>query len=337
MHLTALVQGVDHVCCRYRISAFRPFLEQAGHQLTIEVLPKNWWQRVQSFTRLRQTEVVILQRKLMHLWQLYLLRRVSPLLVFDFDDAIFLRNSYSAKGMLSRARMHRFGAAIRAADAVVAGNAFLREQVWSRQPDARAHLIATCVDVSAYPKALHWRTGPGVQMVWIGSASTLRGMELSRPLMEEIGHRSRGIRLKLICDRFLHFCHLAVTNCRWSQATEAAELSACDIGVSWIPDDLWSRGKCGLKCLQYMAAGLPVVANPVGVQADMVQHGVTGFLAETPAQWSEAVNLLANNPQLRQQMGEAGRERVEKSFSVAWGAARWLGLLDELRCRRRTA
>ena len=84
--------------------------------------------------------------------------------------------------------------------------------------------------------------------------------------------------------------HLPVRSCPWSESSEAAAIATADIGIAWVPDDLWSRGKCGLKILQYMAAGLPVVANPVGVQAEMVQHGETGFLAETSDQWHEAIS-----------------------------------------------
>jgi glycosyltransferase involved in cell wall biosynthesis len=104
-----------------------------------------------------------------------------------------------------------------------------------------------------------------------------------------------------------------------------------------VPDDLWSRGKCGLKVLQYMAAGLPVVANPVGVQADLVRQGETGFLAETPDQWAEAVGRLGSDPALRRRMGRAGRQRVEAEFSVAAGAACWVELLERLEPRRQAA
>src|SRR5207253_3934259 len=117
--------------------------------------------------------------------------------------------------------------------------------------------------------------------------------------------------LKLICDRFLSLRHLPVVRCRWSQAGETAALADADIGISWVPDDLWSRGKCGLKVLQYMAAGLPVVANPVGVQAELVRHGENGFLARTPDEWAEAVGRLAHDPELRRRMGQAGRRLVE--------------------------
>ena len=68
----------------------------------------------------------------------------------------------------------------------------------------------------------------------------------------------------------------------WSRETETAELAEGDIGIAYMPDDSWSLGKCGLKVLQYMAAGLPVVANPVGVHREMIVHGETGFLADTP-------------------------------------------------------
>jgi glycosyltransferase involved in cell wall biosynthesis len=155
--------------------------------------------------------------------------------------------------------------------------------------------------------------------------------------LEDVAHRCQELRLKIICNRFVHLRHLSVIETPWSKETEGRELASSDIGISWVPDDLWSRGKCGLKILQYMAAGLPVVANPVGVQAEMVEHGVNGFLAETPAQWAEAINVLTHSPTLRRRMGQAGRARVERDFTVEAGAARWLLLLEELKQRRRVA
>ena len=99
----------------------------------------------------------------------------------------------------------------------------------------------------------------------------------------------------------------------WTEATEADVLAAGDVGISWVPDDLWSRGKCGLKVLQYQAAGLPVLANPVGVHPEMIAPGVSGFLAATADDWVEAVRALADDPPLRHRMGArgAGVGRVE--------------------------
>ena len=105
------------------------------------------------------------------------------------------------------------------------------------------------------------------------------------------------------------------------------DLAAANIGISWLPNDLWSQGKCGLKVLQYMAAGLPVVANPVGVQAGFVQPGVTGFWANSPDEWVAAVGRLVCDANLRHRLGLAGRRLVEQEYHVQRGAELWLDVL----------
>jgi glycosyltransferase involved in cell wall biosynthesis len=319
------------------VAALRSYLEKAGHYLDLRPWPRRWcaWLRLERI--LRDADAVLLQRKLLPCWNLYLLRRAARVLLFDFDDAIFLRDSYSPKGLHSPRRLQRFAATIETADFVIAGNAYLHEQAARWTSADRVHLIPTCVDPGGYSLAQHLRAGDGVELVWIGSASTLRGLEGTRSVLEKLGQYEPGLRLKLVCDRFMTLRHLPITRCLWSEAGEAAALADADIGISWVPEDLWSRGKCGLKILQYMAAGLPVVANPVGIQAELVQHGRTGFLAQTPEEWLKAVSRLAHDPQLRQLMGRAGRQRVEEAFSTAAGARRWLALLDGIKQRRMAA
>jgi glycosyltransferase involved in cell wall biosynthesis len=332
--LIGLVESAGHVCARYRLDAFRPLLREAGHTLELRPLPRRWWDWLRLGKRLGPAGAVVLQRRLLPAWQLRLLRRAARVLVYDFDDAVFLRDSYSRRGLHSPRRLRRFAATVRAADLVVAGNAFLAGQAAAWTDPKKVCVIPTCVDPTGYPLAPHIGAGTGVELVWIGSASTLRGLEAVRPLLETVGRRLPGLRLKLVCDRFLELGHLAVVPCPWTQEGEAAALAAADIGISWVPDDVWSRGKCGLKVLQYMAAGLPVVANSVGVQAEMVRHGETGLVADTPGEWVAAVGTLARDPLLRRCMGRAGRRRVEAEYGVAAGAARWRALLDGSRLVR---
>ena len=224
---------------------------------------------------------------------------------------------------------------------MIAGNAFLAAHAARWAGANRVHVIPTCVDPAAYPAGDGGHKGRrspgGVQLAWVGSSSTLRGLEAIRPTLEEIGRRVPGTQLKIICDRFLHFDALPVVERPWDAAAEAGEIAAADVGISWVPDDDWSRGKCGLKVLQYMAAGLPVVANSVGVHAEMVRHGETGFLADTAEEWVEAVGRLARDPELRRRMGAAGRRLLEERYGVARGAGRWLALVDELRRGERRA
>jgi len=337
VRLVALVDSPDHVCCRYRLAAFRPFLERAGYTLQFRSWPRHSWSWLQLGELLRDAAVIV-QRRLLSGWQLALLRRSAGTLVVDFDDAIFLRDSYAPKGPNSKRRLSRFIAMTRAADTLVAGNNFLRDQALRCNGAGRIHVVPTCVDPDQYPLAEHDRDKSEVQLVWVGSSSTLRGLEAIRPLLDNLGREcGPGLGLKIICDRFLKLRGLPVRACPWSAEHEALDIASADIGISWLPDDDWSRGKCGLKILQYMAAGLPVVANPVGVQVEMVRHGETGFLAATPAEWREAVTRLARDPGLRRWMGRVARLRVEREFSIAAGASRWLRLLAGVSQTRKAA
>jgi glycosyltransferase involved in cell wall biosynthesis len=328
MHLVALVEGPGHVCCRYRLEAFRPHLEAAGHSLQTRPLPRSWWARRRLFRELQGADV-LLQRFLLPGRQLACLRAAARRLLFDLDDSVFLRDSYSPRGLHSPRRLRRFAATARACDAVVAGNSFLLDHAARWAGIHRAHLVPTCVDPARYRPAGHDRAGD-VQLVWVGSSSTLRGLERIAPLLEHLGAQLPGVCLKIVCDTFLSLGRLPVIPCPWDESTEAGVLAEADVGISWMPHDDWSRGKCGLKVLQYLAAGLPVVANPVGVHLEMVRHGETGYLAETPDQWVAAVGRLARDPALRRRMGAAGQRLVEREYSVAAGAARWLGVLETL-------
>jgi glycosyltransferase involved in cell wall biosynthesis len=336
VRLVALVERPDHVCCRYRLRAFEPILRRAGHTLDYLSLDQGWSLHPSFWQAVHRADAVVLQRQLLLGWQRFLLRQTASRLIYDLDDAVFLRDSYSPRGLQSARRWRHFHGIAQKADVVVAGNAFLQSQ--SLVASARQSVvIPTCVDPEMYPLAEHAREHTGVQMVWIGSSSTLQGMTWIGPLLERIGQRWLGLSLKLICDRFFHLRHMPVIPCAWNPHTEAREIAAADIGISWIPDDDWSRGKCGLKILQYMAAGLPVVANPVGVHPEMVVHGETGFLANTPEEWIEAVGRLMHDRDLRRSMGRAGRRRLETHFSVRAGATRWLELLGGLREEKRAA
>jgi glycosyltransferase involved in cell wall biosynthesis len=81
-------------------------------------------------------------------------------------------------------------------------------------------------------------------------------------------------------------------------------------------DEPWERGKCGFKLIQYMACGVPVVASPVGVNCEIVEPGVNGFLARTTEEWAQVLRTLQDHGGLRQRMGQAGRLKVEEGYSL---------------------
>jgi Glycosyl transferases group 1 len=236
---------------------------------------------------------------------------------------VLYRDSYDRRGPHHRRRSDRFKRTVQVADAVIAGNAFLADCALNAGADSdRVRVIPTSIDANLATPASSKPRASGLEMVWIGSASTLAGLAQQRPTWERIGREVPGTRLRMVCDHFLRFDSLPVIDVAWSEPTEAVDVASADVGISWVPDDLWSRGKCGLKVLQYQAAGLPVVANPVGVHPEMIRPGVDGFLASTADEWVEAVRLLASDPDLRRRMGQAARASLERDYSVeSWAPA----------------
>jgi glycosyltransferase involved in cell wall biosynthesis len=325
----ALAESVSHVCCRYRLAAFVPALAAHGHALELRALPTSLFGRLAIGRDLSHFDAVIVQRKLLPRWALALLRRRAKRLVFDYDDAVWLRDSYSAKGLHDPKRAARFRATVRACDVVVAGNEFLAAEARKFVPADRVRVIPTCVEPAHYTPARH-EAREAFRMVWVGSSSTLQGLERFGETLSAIGRAIPGARLKLVCDRFAQFPPLPVDCAPWNESTEAQEIAACDAGIGWVPDDDWSRGKCGLKVLQYQAAGLPVIANPVGVQSDFVRAGATGFLARTTDEWVQAARALAADAALRARLGAAGRVQVKERYSVTAGAELWLAALGQI-------
>jgi glycosyltransferase involved in cell wall biosynthesis len=356
VRLVALAESESHVCCRYRLAAFRPALEVVGHSLEIRALPASLPGRLALGSDLTPFDAVIVQRKLLPRWAVALLRRRVRRLIFDFDDAVWLRDSHSAKGFDDPRRAARFRATVAACDLVIAGNEYLAAEARKFAPADRVRVVPTCVDVAKYSAARPLRERvvseraagaeelspladhpPGPTLVWVGSSSTLKGLERFGETLSAIGRAVPGARLKLICDRFAEFPGLPVERCAWDGATEADEIAAADVGIGWVPDDPWSRGKCGLKVLQYQAAGLPVVATAVGVQADFVRGGETGFLADTAGEWVRAIRELAADAGLRRRLGAAARRQVEARYGVEAGARLWVDALARLAGESRKA
>ncbi|HEX7380274.1 MAG TPA: glycosyltransferase [Pirellulales bacterium] len=314
MQLLALCEGVDHVCYRYRVAPFASALANEGWQLAPEPLAKGVFSRWRQLRHSRDADGVLLQRRLLPLWQLSSLRKAARRLVFDFDDAVFHRDSYHRKGVESWQRMMRFWATVYAADLVLAGNQFLFDRAAAFVGPEKVRLVPTCVEPRRYRPARH-QPRERLRLVWIGQRSTV-GSLLVMGRQLQAASAACDCELRVVSDVFPTIDAVRIVPLAWSSAAEADYLAAADVGISWLPDDDWSRGKCGLKVLQYMAAGLPVVANRVGVHQEMIVDGVTGFLADTPSEWAECVRRLAGDLHLRAAMGAAARRHVERQYSV---------------------
>jgi glycosyltransferase involved in cell wall biosynthesis len=121
---------------------------------------------------------------------------------------------------------------------------------------------------------------------------------------------------------------IPVEHVPWSPEIEDPALDGIQVGVAPLPDDPWTRGKCGLKVLQMLARGRPVVASPVGVQADQVRPGETGFLARTPEDWVNALSTLLGDAALRARLGAAAKEDARARWSFEAWAPRYVAHVE---------
>ena len=303
----------DHASVRYRTLQYRSVLESSGIGLHFFPIPPSLGARLRLFRSLKRFDAVILQRKLFNYPNFWLLRRYARKLIYDLDDALFLKDSRD-NAATSRTRSMRFRRTAARADFVLAGNAYILDTV--RRYNRQSAVIPTVVDLERYPTIKdHGKAGP-FRPVWIGGRSTLFYLEELLPGLERLAEEIHGFAIRVISDRFPERGTIAIEERTWAEATEVDDLLDADCGLMPLPDDAWTRGKCGLKLIQYGAAGLPAVASPVGVNPEIVPHGETGFLASTPAEWCDAISMLWKEPELRKTMGKEARRRIADHFST---------------------
>jgi glycosyltransferase involved in cell wall biosynthesis len=206
-------------------------------------------------------------------------------------------------------------ALMQAASLVVAGNDYLA--AFARQARApHVEVVPTVIDLDRYPVAIHRPNAQGAPpcIGWIGQRVTASFLAPYAPLFKRLS--AEGLARFTAIGIDAQSLGLPLQSVVWTEQTEVAAIASLDIGIMPLLDGPFERGKCGYKLIQYMACGLPVVASPVGVNGQLVEHGVNGFLADTPQEWEQALRTLLKDADLRTRMGQAGRLKVEQHYCI---------------------
>jgi glycosyltransferase involved in cell wall biosynthesis len=265
-------------------------------------------------------KVALIQRQADLLPSLDVERRVSDgrRLVWDVDDAIWLDKSRAAGGhrlatLKRTARKVRWLAS--RADCVVAANTYLADSL-SRYSN-RVVVVPSVVETRGIEPRRH-EDGGELVLGWIGSPTTSRYLARLADVISRVARelQDRVLKLLVIGGAIPPHESYVLESRRWSVDRELEALRQIDVGLMPMPDNPWTRGKSAYKALQYMSAGIPVVADDVGVASEVIEPGYAGFVVRGEQEWVEALVMLARNPELRRQFGAHGRRRVEATFSV---------------------
>ncbi len=338
---------------RYRIEQWEPLLRERGveidyHSFEDEALHAliykagNLRQKLQLVSRAFARRTTLL-RRVRDYDAVYVFREAALLgppvfermiararvpLIFDFDDAIFVPYRSPSNGYLSYLKFPAKTRTIcRLATHVMAGNPFLAD--YAREVNRNVTIVPTTIDTEKYTVDETKVAADPPVIGWSGSYSTVQHLDTLRDVLQQLAKEER-FRLRVIGTPQYELEGVDVEAMPWRAATETDDLSVMDVGIMPLPDDRWSKGKCGLKALQYMALGIPTICSPVGVNIDIIQDGANGFIAASDDEWIEKLKALLRSAELRKRLGRAGRSTVEAQYSALVQAPRVYQILESV-------
>ena len=311
-------KGVEITFSPFETDDLRRVLYQNGHALQkIQAVTKNMNRRRKQLDSVKKFDLVYVFREAAILgpaWFEKKIARSGVPMIFDFDDAVFVAYKSPANGYLSYLKFPNKTADIcRLSAHVMAGNQYLAD--YSRQFNDNVTIIPTTIDTEKY-RVVEKAANPDVITIgWSGSFSTVQHLDTVRYVLQQLAGDEK-FRLRVIGTPNYEIPGVDVEALKWQSETEIEDLKKIDIGLMPLPDDEWSKGKCGLKALQYMALGIPTICSPVGVNSTIISDGENGFLADRKEEWIEKLKRLLHSFELRRKLGLAGRETVEENYSA---------------------
>ena len=333
---------------RFRVLQFLPFLHQEGIRTRVRPFysPALWrilyqpgcytrkfiygiicsLNRVLDLLRSISYDIVFIHRESFPIgpaWFEWLLKFFGKPYVYDFDDAIFLPNVAAPNRALGKLKCPgKIVSIVHGSRATIAGNSYLAEFA-GHAGAGKVEILPTVVDTDLFVPRDRVEEKNEVVIGWIGSPTTIDFLENFRPVIDRVLTLCRGKARFLVVGGQLTGELPEGINCLpWSLESEIALLQKLDIGIMPMPDNQWTRGKCAFKAIEYMAVGIPAVCSPVGMNLELIDNGVNGFLAENEEQWVDILCRLAGDQALRRKVGQAGRRLIETSYSLCRAAPR---------------
>lgn len=246
--------------------------------------------------------------------------------VVDYDDAVFHRYDMHPLPLVRTMLGKKIDDVMRKAALVVVGNEYLANRA-IRAGARQVEYLPSVVDVSKYSFKSHQKSSV-FSIGWIGSPVTAGYLELIRGVVDQL-NRESSIRMVLVgAGSQSPFPGISTELLPWSEEVEREFSQKIDAGIMPLVDGPFERGKCGYKLVQYMAGGIPVVASPIGINHQIVEHRVNGYLADSMEDWLTALRSLRDDVELRAAMGRAGHQKAKKLYNLHETAPRLFDFLS---------
>ncbi|MFN5170919.1 MAG: glycosyltransferase family 4 protein [Cyclobacteriaceae bacterium] len=340
---------------RFRFEQYFKLLLKEGHTITVKpFLSSNDYKVIYSPGRRFQKILIIalglvkragqIRAALRHDW-VFIHREAAPVgppiiewiiarllkkkVIYDFDDAIWLTDKKNEDWIDSLLRYRKKVKSIcRWSFRVSCGNQYLTD--YAAQFAKQVIINPTTIDteyVQNQAFAAPAKLTEQITIGWTGTHSTLKYLDSITDVLGQLEKMYPNLRFLVIADRNPGYPLRSYVFKAWDASTEISDLKEIDIGIMPLPDDQWTRGKCGFKILQYLSLGIPAVASPVGVNKRIITPA-NGLLANTPDEWMNSLELLIQKADLRRQMGREGVRMVEENYSVDSNSGNFLALFN---------
>ena len=348
-----LTQGDAQVSSsRHRVYQYLPVLKKAGYETVVHpavrqeefqeaFMTRSWWgnfrrafytlsRRMSDLHQLRDFDYVFVQKPILPppLFNMELRIARETRMIFDFDDAIFLKKPGGAFLTNLWAPSQRIALICQSAHKVIVGNHYLADFV--RKTKVEPIVLPMAIDTEAFAASSkvvkHTKKIPLIG--WVGSPSTQSDLKHVIPSLIDLHSKTPFVVRAIGATPFSIPVRFPIEWKSWSLKTEIQDIAQLDYGLAPLEDTPRNRGKCGLKILQYWAAGIPVIASPVGVYKEMIHDWENGMLASTAAEWTEKLLAMIKNPNLRHKIIEGGRKTVCETYSLKALTPQFLSLFE---------
>jgi glycosyltransferase involved in cell wall biosynthesis len=337
---------------RFRFEQYLPYLEHQGIEVKVyPFLNQNGWKifyahgkplkkivhlvlgclmRTGHLFKLRNADFVFIHREAAPLgppvFEWVIAKILRKRIVYDFDDAIWLPNFSPQHRNVHRLKAYwKVKHIVRWSHKVSVGNQFLAE--YARRYNTNVGVVPTTIDPSLHRVTDDSPTNSPWVIGWTGTHTTVHYLLPLIPVLEQLAQEIPYV-FRVISNESPAFKIPNLEFILWTKASEIDELSKFSVGVMPLSDDDWSKGKCGFKALQYMALGIPTIASNVGVNPEIIEHGINGFLADSPQEWLACLRHMYHESARSRAIGQAAAETVHKRYSVAANCALYSNLFE---------